>query len=194
MQDTTTRCPLLQMRRAPPRSTTHFLLQGQACRRKTLQLLCPKRGDFRPPTLASPEERPATSTDDDIEELTTTQREGPKLTAAGLPRKKPQNQKGKGRKPATTNRFTVLGDIHDLTNPTSHPADPANHPSYFDPTALPESGITNWGDEVNDTMFTEIPDISATPESRGPSLEPPAQPITTRELRVTDKLRVVDHE
>jgi hypothetical protein len=157
---------------------------------------CPNRGDFRPPTLATPEERhEETQAEGDVtEELTTTQREGPKLTAAGLPRSKTQKRKGKGRKPAPTNQFAALADDHDPSIPTTHPADPANHPPYFDPAALPKSGLTEWGDEVNDAMFTEIPDISATPESRGPSLEPPAPPVTSRELRVTDKLRVVDQE
>ncbi|KAN0140925.1 hypothetical protein V8E53_001369 [Lactarius tabidus] len=71
---------------------------------------CPKRGDFRPPMLVSPEERPTSSSEDDIEELTTTQCKGPKLTTAGLPRKKTQSQKGKGHKPATTNQFATLAE------------------------------------------------------------------------------------
>ncbi|KAN0135116.1 hypothetical protein V8E53_007007, partial [Lactarius tabidus] len=144
---------------------------------------CPKRGDFRPPTLATPDTNQQGGTDD-TDDLTTTQREGPPITEAGLPRKKTQKRK-QPRKPRQGNQFDVL-DANAVEDPAQHQNDPRNHPAYF----LPESGITGWDDGANDNNFTEIPEIEL--ESWGPSLEPPAPPVTGRALHRSDKIQIVD--
>ncbi|KAN0130607.1 hypothetical protein V8E53_011581, partial [Lactarius tabidus] len=145
---------------------------------------CPKRGDFCPPTLAT-QETCQQDTEEDSNDLIPTQREGPPITAAGLPRKKTQKtqRKRKPRQPRQGNQFNALE-----ADPAQHPNDPRQHPAYY----LPESGITGWDDDTNDTNFTEIPDISE--ESRGPSLEPPAPPVQGRTLHCSDKIQVVDRD
>jgi hypothetical protein len=123
---------------------------------------------------------------DDTDELVTTQREGPPITAAGLPRKKTQKKK-RTRKPRQGNQFEVL-DANTTEDPAQHPNDPQNHPAYF----LPESGITGWDDETNDNNFTDVQVTDL--ESRGPSLEPPAPPVQGRVLRRSDKIQIVDRD
>ncbi|KAN0127642.1 hypothetical protein V8E53_014534 [Lactarius tabidus] len=78
---------------------------------------CPKHGDFRPPTLATQETRLQTEEEDGVD-LVPTQREGPPITTADLPRKKNQKKK-RTRKPKQGNQFEALN-----ADPLEHPNDP----------------------------------------------------------------------